>query len=340
MEHNMLRELREGPEAIRRTLEGCAEEVRAAAAALTGSGFIIGSGTSYHAGLIFQYFLLKYAGRGYVTVPASEFNEWGPFGSPGSLVGFSQSGESSDILAAFRGFGGRVKIGITNTPGSTLTKLSDYSIVTRAGEERAVVATKTFDAQIAVSMMLAMVAGGRDTSPLRDVPSKVEGVLALEDRVRRLAERYRDVERSFVLGRGAHYAVALEAALKLKEAAMIHAEGFAVREFLHGPVQLVDESTLVVALVPTDHALRESEKALAKIRGYGAPILAITTEGVEGVDRHATDMLELPATEGDLSVFTFTKAIQMLAYHLAVLRGLDPDRPTKLTKVVRYEATA
>jgi glucosamine--fructose-6-phosphate aminotransferase (isomerizing) len=341
----MRKELGEGPQAVLRTLREASEEVKAAAdllRSLAGAGvergFIIGSGTSFHASLYLQHLLNKLTGFHVTAVPASEFAEWRPAKhAKYFIIGYSQSGESSDIVEAFKvaKAAGVKTIAITNTPGSTLARISDACIVTRAGEEKAVAATKTFDVQLAAALMLAYELAGKHTGELERAAEAAERVLRAESEVRSLAERYVKAEHAFSLGKDSAYPIALEAALKLKEAAMVHAEGFAAREFLHGPVQLVDETTPVLAFAPSAEAFKGSLKAFEKIAQYKAPLILVGP-GAGGVAGYAAHRVEVQGVEGDAAAIPLVKFAQLFAYHLSVLRGLDPDKPTKLTKVVKY----
>lgn len=341
----MRKELGEGPQAVLKTLREALDQVKAAAdllRSLAGAGvergFVIGSGTSFHASLYLQYLLNKLTGFHVAAVPASEFAEWRPVNhSKYFIIGYSQSGESSDIVEAFRvaKASGVKTLAITNTPGSTLTRISDASVVTRAGEEKAVAATKTFDVQLAAALMLAYELSGRQLSELEKAADAAERVLQAESEVRSLAERYVKAEHAFCLGKDSAYPVALEAALKLKEAAMVHAEGFAAREFLHGPVQLVDEATPILAFAPSAEAFKGSLKAFEKIAQYKAPLILVGPGAAEFAG-YAAFWMKTPEVEGEAAALPLVKFAQLFAYHLSVLRGLDPDKPTKLSKVVKY----
>jgi len=347
-EHLMIRETREGPQAIKKTVEENKEVVESLIREIkekgVTKGFIIGSGTSFHASVTLNFLLTKFTSLHFTAIPASEFEDWTPIEtSDYAIIAFSQSGESSDIIKAVEVARekGVFVIGITNTPGSTLTKLSNFALVTRAGEEKAVTATKTYDAQLAISSYLAYSLSETPKAKdllgkLETIPAIVRKVIDYEDKIREIAEKYKKAENVFVLGRGVNYANALETSLKLKEAAMIHAEGFAVREFLHGPVQLVDENTPVIIHVPTVSSLEQSEKTINKLKSYNAKIIAIAGESVK-VDDFATDVIRIPDVEEELSIFPVIKAAQLFAYYISIARGLNPDKPTKLTKVVKYE---
>jgi len=341
-EHFMIRELREGPIAVKSTLEKTEEVVKTLIEEIEKrnieKGFIIGSGTSYHASLLLDYLLSRYTDLQFIAVPASEFDLWTPITRRDyAIIAFSQSGESSDIIRAVEKAKeeGVFIVGITNTPGSTLTKLANMSLVTRAGEEKAVAATKTHDVQIAISTLLALKLAGREDliRELYEIPEKMNIILKREQETREVADKFRKAEDMFILGRGVNYPVALEAALKLKETAMIHAEGFALREFLHGPIQLVDETTPVLLILPSEETLRISERVIDKLKSYKAPIVSIASENL---DIGFTDnIIGIPEITEDLSAILVVKVIQLFSYFISVLRGYNPDKPAKLTKVVR-----
>jgi len=337
----MFREMREGPGAVARTVEEAAHDVENAASTLRRlaergvyRGFIIGSGTSFHASLFLQYLMNRYTEFQVTAVPAPEFSEWRPPSKNLFIIGFSQSGESSDIVEAFKiaREEGVETIAITNTPGSTLTRISNSCIVTRAGEEKAVAATKTFDVQLAAALMLTCTLAGRGYDEVKKAAREAEKVIGKDAIIRDIADRIKECEHAFCIGRSYAYPISLEAALKMKEAAMIHAEGFASREFLHGPVQLVDKGTPVIFFSPSPDGFRQMSKVVEKVSSYGAPILLVgPAAGIGGAE-----LIEVAGLELGASAIPLVKAAQLLAYHLSVVRGLDPDRPSKLTKVVKY----
>ncbi|MCS7104313.1 MAG: SIS domain-containing protein [Thermofilaceae archaeon] len=340
----MGRELAEGPDAVTRTIREAVDQVKAAASLLkeleangVKRGYVIGSGTSFHASLFLQHLFSKYTDFHLAAVPASEFTEWRPAKGKYFIIGYSQSGESSDIVEAFnvaRTMGVKT-IAITNTFGSTLSRISDAAIVTRAGEEKAVAATKTFDVQLAAALALVYTLTGKVFSEIERASEAAREVLAKKNLLREVAERYVKAEHAFSLGRGAGYPIALEAALKLKEAAMVHAEGFAVREFLHGPLQLVDEGTPVFLFAPSRASFEASIKALERIAGYKAPIILVGPKASEFKD-YASYSLEVTGAGEDANVIPLVKVAQVFAFYISVLKGLDPDKPTKLSKVVKY----
>ena len=342
VEHFMLRELREGPIAVKSTLEKTDELIKTLVDEIREKeiekGFIIGSGTSFHAGLILNYLLSKYTSLHFTAVPASEFELWTPtIRRENAIIAFSQSGESSDIVKAIdkaRDSGAFI-VGITNTPGSTLTKLANISIITRAGEEKAVAATKTHDVQIAISYLLTFRLAERNDliRELYKIPEKMDRVLGEEENIKKLASKHRRAEHMFILGRGANYSVSLEAALKLKETSMVHAEGFALREFLHGPIQLVNETTPVLLILPSEETLTVSKKVVDRLREYKVPLITIASEHLN-ID-FTDSIIRIPSVFEDLSALLTVKVVQLFSYFISILRGYNPDKPTKLVKVVR-----
>lgn len=330
----MISEILEQPEAIRLTLRSAAKEVNEVARSLAGRFiYTTGSGSSYHASLVLSRSLMKIAGSRVTSIQASELPEWLPDDLSGSaLVAFSQSGESKDVLVAVKEFK-RISldspiIGITNTPGSTLARLSDYVILTRAGEERAVAATKSYTTQLAVSFLLSIELARHEG---RDIDNYIEELERIYEKVdqairesrfpaKRLASDMASRSVGFVLGKGPNYPTALEAALKLRETSNLHYVGYAAREFLHGPIQLIDKGTPVIFL-----NWKEIKEVVERVSSYGGePVLV-------GEDGH----LPVPAVEYEFSPLVMVIPMQLLSYEVSVLRGLDPDKPEKLSKVVR-----
>ena len=339
----MIREIKEGPEVLKKTYKGLMEEVSNVISLIEekklNRGFIIGSGTSFHASLVLQYLVNKFTNYRYLSIPASEFIVWSPPNLESDiLIAYSQSGESTDVIVSVKWARerGATVIGVTNTPGSTLTKLADVYLLTRAGEEKAVAATKTYDAQLMASSVLAYSLAKKDDliRGLSEVSKSVESVIKMSDEISSLSTGLKNTTALFVLGRGINYPNALETSLKLKETAMIHAEGFAVREFLHGPIQLVDETTPVIIIIPNKKVLEESKKTLTKLANYKANIIAICGEEVE-ITNSVTKVIKVPQVEEEYSIFPVIKAVQLLAYYTSISKGLNPDKPTKLTKVVK-----
>ncbi len=329
----MISEIKEQPMAVERALREAKDEISSAAESLTGRFiYATGSGSSYHASLVLNRVLTRIARERITSIQASELPEWIPPEIKGSaLVAFSQSGESKDVLTAVKRFREIAPndpvVAITNTPGSTLASMSDLVILTRAGEERAVAATKSYTTQLAVSILLSLELAelkGIDVSFLREelssIPKKIESSIESSlGPVNELALRIKDRVLGFVLGKGSNYPTALEAALKLRETSNLHYVGYAAREFLHGPIQLVDRGVPVIFLNWT-----EIEDVLTKARSYGGEVIRVG----DGGD------ISLPRTEYEFSPLLMVIPMQILSYKVSLLRGLDPDKPEKLTKVV------
>jgi glucosamine--fructose-6-phosphate aminotransferase (isomerizing) len=350
----MLGEILEEPTALTNTLTSIRSSCRKIASELAreriGLVYFSGSGTSYHAALASQYLMSSLSAVPSNTIPASEFDAWvrAPSANRNVLVAISQSGESVDVLSAVQTAKKRgiESVAITNAPSSPLVKASDFAVLTQAGLEKAVTATKTFVCCLAASFLLNLELieasqsyVGADGAlvllrkELDDSPETVQETIKLcTDRAKVVADHYKEHSLFFLLGRGANYATALEGALKLKESCNVMAEGQAAREFLHGPMQLVDESTPVIAIsTKSDYA---SLEPLSESFGrLGAPIVRISELGLPRSEE--SQLLVARGLSESLSPLAFIVPIQLFAYYSAVSRGLNPDRPTKLTKVVR-----
>ncbi|MBS7607049.1 MAG: SIS domain-containing protein [Candidatus Bathyarchaeia archaeon] len=353
----MIKEILEEPEVIRKTIVEEKENIRRIASLLRAENYemtyITGSGTSYHAGLASQYALSSLTDMIVSAIPASEFNRWVPQSLPRKtlLIAISQSGESTDIINAAKAALRRKMsvLAVTNTPGSTLASLADYTIFPRSGREVAVPATKTYVAQLVTIFMLALEIASlkeehsADIENLRrslfDVPELIEDIFRSSSGIiRETAKKYKDENLMFILGSGPNYATALEAALKLKETCMVFAEGFATREFLHGPVRLVDERTLVIMICPSDE-IDDYINLSSSFKGFGANIISIMEESESSRKSLASIFDDVfyvpPGLPKIFSPIIFVVPIQMFAYYLSIFRGLNPDMPEKLTKVVR-----
>jgi glucosamine--fructose-6-phosphate aminotransferase (isomerizing) len=350
----MLGEILEEPTALTNTLTSIGSSCRKIASELAreriGLIYFSGSGTSYHAALASQYLMSSLSALPTNTISASEFDAWvrAPSGNRNVLIAISQSGESVDVLSAVETAKKRGirSVAITNAPSSPLAEASDFVVLTQAGPEKAVTATKTFVCCVAASFLLALelietsqsyLGTDRGLSVLRqelaNSPQAVQETIELcTDRARVAANSYREHSLFFLLGRGANYATALEGALKLKESCNVMAEGQAAREFLHGPMQLVDKSTPVIA-ISTKGDYESLEPLSESFRRLGAPILRVSE-----IDVPRSEEFQLIVAGGlseQLSPLAFIVPIQLFAYYSAVSRGLNPDQPTKLTKVVR-----
>jgi len=347
--HYMLREIHEEPKAASDTLNSIMKQSGDIRSFLSNERYDMiyttGSGTSYHAGLAGQYAIGTLTKRTVSSIPASEFRRWLPMLTREFLLlAFSQSGESVDVLDAVRVALDRDAsiLAITNTPKSSLSKLAGYVLLTRAGNELAVTATKTFISQLAAVYLLSLELGIKSSEVERwrtwllDAPDIIGETIKLNAKLtEELAGKHKDKSIFFILGSGPNYVSALEGALKLKEACNVFAEGFASREFLHGPMQLVNERTPIVLIVPPHELQGESISLIKDLRRFKAPLIAVSEE--EGAIEKACETL-LPVPKGAPEMFSpilNVVPLQLLAYYLSVSRGLNPDKPEKLSKVVR-----
>ena len=274
-----------------------------------------------------------------------------PVSDPDALVvAISQSGETADTLAALRAaheWGYGPSVAICNVPESSLVREADLSLMTRAGPEIGVASTKAFTTQL-VALLLLVVALGRrhrlDESreaaiveQLAALPQHVNDVLVLDDSIRRLAERFTDKHQALFLGRGVQYPVAMEGALKLKEISYIHAEAYPAGELKHGPLALVDDEMPVIAVAPNDALLEKLKSNLEEVRARGGElyVFADHASGMNGSERLHLNVVP-PAGE-HVAPIIFTIPLQLLAYHVAVLKGTDVDQPRNLAKSVTVE---
>ncbi|RLG95973.1 hypothetical protein DRO37_00715 [Candidatus Bathyarchaeota archaeon] len=354
-EHYMLREILEEPGALRRTIDLERGRIRSVANRVVAENYemiyITGSGTSYHAGLASQYALSNLSGLTASTLPASEFDRWVPrrFSRRTLLIAISQSGESSDILEAADAASERgiPILAVTNTPGSSLAEKADFQIFPRSGRENAVPATKTYVTQLMslfmLSLELAMRRVGNDElSDFRErlymAPQAAECTLkSLISKVREASRRFKDLNVIFLLGSGSNFATALEGALKLKETCNVFSEGFATGEFLHGPLRLVNEGTLVIMMATPDE-IESIVELNRSLKGFGAFTMLIS-EGTPKVTRLSNEVDEIfTVSSGMPRIFSpllYVLPLQVFAYYSSVIRGFNPDRPEKLRKVVR-----
>ena len=313
---------------------------------------IVACGTSYHAGLLGRYAIESWARRPVEMDIASEFRYRDPVLSERDLViGISQSGETADTLAAMRlarERGAKV-LAITNVMGSQATRDADGVLFTRAGLEIGVAATKTFVAQAAAMYVFALkLAQVHETlepdvmrrlcHEMRDMPSQITRVVEeTGERVRRIAEHWRDAGFFLYLGRHAGLPICLEGALKLKEISYIPTDAYAAGEMKHGPIALLDERTPVVCVATESHVLDKVLSNIAEVRARGAHVVAVATEGNARVAEYAEEVLEVPRTDWLLQPLLAVIPLQLLAYHIARARGLNVDQPRNLAKTVTVE---
>jgi len=311
---------------------------------------IVACGTSWHAGLVGRH-LLETLTQIPVTVEyASEYRYRRLIPLPGTLtVAISQSGETADTLEAMRvarAAGSRV-IGLVNVVGSTIARESDGGIYLHAGPEIGVASTKAFTSQIVALALLGLYLGREHglalevrqelVCRLAQLPALVTRALALEPEVRMLAELFAPARNALYLGRGVNFPVALEGALKLKEISYIHAEGYPAAEMKHGPIALIDHEMPVVFVAPHDEVYPKVLSNMHEVKARGGRIIAVTTEGNGDLGTLADHQLRIPQTAPLLSPIITVIPLQLLAYHIAVLRGCDVDRPRNLAKSVTVE---
>jgi len=359
--HFMLKEIFEQPETIQNAFRGriLLEEgkTRLDGLRLTEDELnsirriiFIACGTSWHAGLIGEYLIEEYARIPVEVEYASEFRYRSPILNKGDLViVISQSGETADTLAALREAKARgVKVlGITNVVGSTIARESDGGVYIHAGPEIGVASTKAFTSQITVLILLTFYlarrkymtadAGREFLQELITAPQHVKQILDKSDEIKNIAKLYQKHRNFLYLGRGIQFPVALEGALKLKEISYIHAEGYPAAEMKHGPIALIDENMPVVFIAIKDEVYQKVISNIQEVKARKGRIIAIATEGDEEIKKYADHVFYVPATRKIVSPLLTVIPLQLLAYHIAVLRGCNVDQPRNLAKSVTVE---
>ncbi len=312
---------------------------------------IIGCGSAYLAGTIGEYMLEEHAEIPVDVHLASEFRYRKPIFSPGkeAVIAVSQSGETADTIGALREAKqkGAVTIGVVNAVGSTVARETDAGVFVHAGPEIAVASTKAFVAQVTVMAMLALYFGRMRRMPrttgiriadeLQQLPEKIDRILRQDNWIRAIARKYAHSPNMVFLGRKYNMAVAHEGALKMKETSYLHAEGFAAGELKHGPMALLDPSIPVVAVMTRDSVYEKTRSNIEEVRARRAPVIALASEGDEEILPITDDVIFVPRTLELLSPILNVIPLQMLAYHTAVARGCDPDKPRNLAKSVTVE---
>ncbi|MCL4469755.1 MAG: glutamine--fructose-6-phosphate transaminase (isomerizing) [Sulfuricella sp.] len=360
--HYMQKEIFEQPRALAETLEEAlnyggfdprifgenAEQTLRAVDSIT----IIACGTSYHAASVARYWIESVAGMPCVAEVASEYRYRDSVPNPNALiVTISQSGETADTVAALKHaklLGHAHSLTICNVPESALVRESGMRFLTRAGPEIGVASTKAFTTQLAALFLLAMVLGklrGRIGSgqekkfmdDLRHLPSMVNQILQLEPQIELWAERMAFKQHALFLGRGLHYPIAMEGALKLKEISYIHAEAYPAGELKHGPLALVDSDMPVVAIAPNDALLEKLKSNLQEVRARGGELYVLADQDSQMQAQDGMHLIKLPEHAGLLSPILHTVPLQMLAYHAALHKGTDVDKPRNLAKSVTVE---
>ncbi len=311
---------------------------------------IVACGTSWHAGLVGEYLFEEFAHLPTEVEYASEFRyRNAPIDKHTLALAITQSGETADTLAGLRECRrrGHNVLSLCNVVGSTIAREADGGIYLHAGPEIGVASTKAFTAQVSVLVLLALLMGRirmlssqRGSQVLRaleELPAQVEAVLSRNEEIRRIALKYAGAEDFFFLGRQYTFPVALEGALKLKEISYIHAEGYPAAEMKHGPIAMIDERTPSVFVIPQDGLYDKTLANVAEIKARKGPVIAVATEGDEEIRRKAEDVIEIPATMEPLVPLLAVVPLQLLAYHIAVARGCDVDKPRNLAKSVTVE---
>ncbi|HTT08874.1 MAG TPA: glutamine--fructose-6-phosphate transaminase (isomerizing) [Gammaproteobacteria bacterium] len=359
--HFMLKEIFTQPRAIADTLSGCAIDGRIAAGIFGKSAEAIfpqvqsvqiaACGTSYHAGAIARYWFESLAGVPCSVEVASEFRYRQPVVRPQSLfVVISQSGETADTLAALREakrLGYAHTLAICNVPESSLTRESEIVFLTRAGPEIGVASTKAFTTQLTALLLLVVAVGrhhglkeaeaARLLSLLETLPGQVNATLELNERIQRWSERFADKHHALYLGRGTMYPVAMEGALKLKEVSYIHAEAYPAGELKHGPLALVDADMPVVAVAPNNDLLEKLKSNLEEVRARGGQLFVFADPRVTVPEAPGVEIMRLNPADDLIAPIVYTIPLQLLAYHVAVLKGADVDQPRNLAKSVTVE---
>ena len=360
--HYMLKEIHEQPQTVLDTMRGRYSyetgEADLPDIGLTPKQFadvgriwIVACGTSWHAGLVGKYLLEEMVRTPVQVDIGSEFRYRDPLIEKNDLfITISQSGETADTLAAAREAkekGARV-VSVVNVVGSTLARESEGVLYTHCGPEIGVASTKAFTGQLAALYLLALHLGRvRGTLSAADgkawldrlvtLPTLVKQVLGREAEILAIAKRYHKKRNFLYLGRGINYPVALEGALKLKEISYIHAEGYAAGEMKHGPIALIDKDMPVVVIAPRDRLYEKTVSNLMEVKARHAPVIALVAEGERELGKTADAVFTVPDVHPLLSPILFTIPLQLLAYHIAVLRGADVDQPRNLAKSVTVE---
>ncbi|KFZ36131.1 glucosamine--fructose-6-phosphate aminotransferase [Shewanella mangrovi] len=359
--HYMLKEIHEQPLALARTLEQRISSGKVIADAFGDNAEallkdirhvqIIACGTSYHAAMTARYWLEQWAGVSCNVEIASEFRYRKSFTFPSSLlVTISQSGETADTLAALRlakDMGYKASLTICNVPGSSLVRESDMAYMMKAGAEIGVASTKAFTVQLAGLLMLTAVIGRNNgmssdveaamVHSLQSLPAKVEQTLALDDAIAELAEDFADKSHALFLGRGEQYPIAMEGALKLKEISYIHAEAYASGELKHGPLALIDADMPVIVVAPNNELLEKLKSNVEEVRARGGLMYVFADVDAKFSSDDTMKVIPVPHCDEFIAPIIYTLPLQLLSYHVALIKGTDVDQPRNLAKSVTVE---
>ena len=360
--HFMLKEIFEQPKSITDCMRG---RVKASQGHLQLGGIlqylnklikaeriiIVACGTSWHAGLVAEYLFEDIARIPVEVEYASEFRYRNPIIREGDVViAISQSGETADTLAAIElaKSKGAVIIGVCNVVGSSIARASHEGAYLHAGPEIGVASTKAFTAQVTVLAMMAMIVGNKKGSitdsqymtllaELENIPQKIEKALKNNELIIEIADKFKDAKNFLYLGRGYNFPVALEGALKLKEISYIHAEGYPAAEMKHGPIALIDEEMPVCVIAPSDNSYEKIVSNIQEVRARKGRVIAVVTEGDTHIRNMAEYVIEIPPTHEVLMPLLTVIPLQLLSYHIAVMRGCNVDQPRNLAKSVTVE---
>jgi glucosamine--fructose-6-phosphate aminotransferase (isomerizing) len=361
-EHFMLKEIFEQPQTVYDCLRG---RLDAQVGTITMSGIqkyadqiisanrivMIACGTSWHAGLVAEYIFEELCRINVEVEYASEFRYRNPVIAKGDvIIAISQSGETADTLVAIETAkkAGAIILGVVNVVGSSIARVSDAGAYTHAGPEIGVASTKAFTAQLAVLTMIALKIGHQKGTltqqrymhllqELHAIPDKIATVLQSKDRIKEIAEKYKDANNALYLGRGYNFPVALEGALKLKEISYIHAEGYPAAEMKHGPIALVDENLPVIFVATRDSYHEKVISNMQEIRARKGRVIAIINEGDDQSTALADDVIQVPEADEIVAPMLSVVPLQLLAYYTGVAKGFDVDKPRNLAKSVTVE---
>ncbi len=360
-EHFMLKEIHEQPDALRNTIRGRIDR-QGATAILAGLNLsprdlaairrlvVIGCGTSLHAGMVGKYLFESLADLPTSPEQAAEFRYSNPIVGPDDwAVALSQSGETADTLAAVRESirKGALVSGLCNVVGSTIAREAGRGVYLHAGPEISVASTKAFTAQVTAMLLMALKMGRtrrlsheegvRIASEIERIPDLVADVIREEDEIARIAAKYAHADDMFFIGRGILYPAALEGALKIKEIAYVHAEGYQAAELKHGPIALLSAQTPVVALLADIPGKEKTVGNVQECRARQAPVVGVATKGDDDAAAQVDDVIFVPRTIPEISPIVSVVALQLFAYHVARLRGCEIDQPRNLAKSVTVE---
>jgi len=359
--HHMLKEIYQQPRVMRDTLEGRISEARVLEEAFgvnagkifddTKAVTIVACGTSYYSALVSSYWIEELVGVPCSVEIASEFRYRKVAVTEGNLfVTISQSGETADTLAALRiakDVGYHATLTICNVPTSSLVRESDLALMIKAGTEVGVASTKAFTAQLTDLLLLTLLLGRRNgmsaekeaevVKALHSLDTYIDSVLALDTEIKDLSERFADKHHALFLGRGPMFPVAMEGALKLKEISYIHAEGYPAGELKHGPLALVDDDMPVIAVAPNNDLLEKLQSNLQEVKARGGELFVFADRKANFPEEEGVTVIDIPKVPDIVAPIVYVVPLQLLSYHVAVLKGTDVDQPRNLAKSVTVE---